>query len=55
MQSKDKAIDALDFGERKNPILAFLARKYLSVQASSCAVEHMFSIAGHIFQLNVVA
>jgi hypothetical protein len=31
------------------PVLAKLAKKYLSVQASSAAVERMFSIAGHIF------
>ena len=31
------------------PQLADLAKKYLSVQASSAAVERMFSIAGHIF------
>ncbi len=31
------------------PALATLARKYLSVQASSAAVERMFSISGHIF------
>jgi hypothetical protein len=29
--------------------LATLAKKYLSVQASSAAVERMFSISGHIF------
>jgi hypothetical protein len=31
------------------PNLARIARKYLAVQASSAAVERMFSIAGHIF------
>ena len=36
--------------EQKFPLLAKLAKKYLSVQASSAAVERMkFSIAGHIF------
>ena len=29
--------------------LAILAKKYLGVQASSAAVERMFSISGHIF------
>jgi hypothetical protein len=33
------------------PSLATLAKKYLGVQASSCAVERMFSIAGHIFSV----
>ena len=33
------------------PGLALLARKYLSVQASSASVERMFSIAGHIFSV----
>ena len=44
--------DALEFWkthEAMFPLLALLARKYLSVQASSCAVERIFSIAGHIF------
>ena len=31
--------------------LAELAKKYLSVPASSACVERMFSIAGHIFSL----
>ena len=31
------------------PELAKLAKKYLSIQASSAAVERMFSISGHIF------
>ena len=29
--------------------IARLAKKYLGVQASSAAVERMFSISGHIF------
>ena len=33
------------------PELAVLARKYLSIQASSGACERMFSLAGHIFSL----
>jgi hypothetical protein len=33
------------------PILATLAKKYLSVPASTAAVERMFSIAGHIFSI----
>lgn len=37
--------------ELRFPSLAKLAKKYLSVQASSAAVERMFSIAGHIFSL----
>lgn len=37
--------------EQKFPLLAKLAKKYLSVQASSAAVERMFSIAGHIFSI----
>lgn len=44
--------NALEFWkkyEKHFPQLADLARKYLSVQASSAAVERMFSIAGHIF------
>ena len=49
-----KEKDALAFwkkNEENFPRLAILARKYLSVQASSCAVERMFSIAGHIFSV----
>ena len=45
-------IDALVFWKKYEsvfPILAKLAKKYLSVQASSAAVERMFSICGHIF------
>ena len=33
------------------PSLSRLARKYLSVQASSAECERMFSISGHIFSL----
>ena len=50
--SEQQHKDALLFWktyERVFPYLAKLARKYLSVQASSAAVERMFSIAGHIF------
>ena len=46
--------DALDFWRTHEigfPGLALLAKKYLSVQASSGAVERMFSIAGHIFSI----
>ena len=46
--------DALDFWRKHEaifPLLAVLAKKYLGVQASSCAVERMFSIAGHIFSV----
>lgn len=50
--SESKITDALKFWKLYGshfPQLADLARKYLSVQASSAAVERMFSIAGHIF------
>ena len=33
------------------PELSVLARKFLSIQASSAACERMFSIAGHIYSL----
>ena len=49
-----KRVDALNFWrthENVFPSLALLAKKYLSVQASSAAVERMFSIAGHIFSV----
>ncbi len=35
--------------EKLLPALAVLAKKFLSVQASSASCERMFSIAGHIF------
>lgn len=35
--------------EKSFPSLAVLARKYLSVQASSAACERLFSLSGHIF------
>ncbi len=47
-------LTALDFWrtyEKVFPSLARLAKKYLSIQASSAAVERMFSISGHIFSL----
>ena len=37
--------------EKTFPELAILAKKYLSVPASSAAVERMFSISGHIFSV----
>ena len=46
--------DALDFWRMHEivfPGLELLAKKYLSVQASSAACERMFSIAGHIFSV----
>lgn len=46
--------DALNFWRTHEivfPELALLAKKYLSVQASSAACERMFSIAGHIFSV----
>jgi hypothetical protein len=49
-----QATNALDFWkvhEHQFPTLAILAKKYLSVQASSANVERMFSIAGHIFSV----
>ena len=53
-QESENEIEALLFwkiNESIYPILAKLAKKYLSVQASSAAVERMFSICGHIFSL----
>ena len=50
--SESKPQCALAFWKKNEssfPILARLAKKYLSVQASSAAVERMFSICGHIF------
>ena len=52
--SDQDEVDALTFWkdhEQLFPGLALLAKKYLSVQASSAGVERMFSIAGHIFSL----
>ena len=46
--------DALNFWRTHEiifPELALLAKKYLSVQASSAACERMFSIAGNIFSV----
>jgi len=46
--------DALNFWRTHEiifPELALLAKKYLSVQASSAACERMFSVAGHIFSV----
>ena len=51
-QTKTKADNPLFWwkaNEHNFKCLASLAKKYLSVQASSAAVERMFSIAGHIF------
>ena len=48
----DKETNALSFWaatENALPALALLAKKYLSVPASSAAVERMFSICGHVF------
>ena len=51
--TKNKNKPLLFWKENQNrfPILAKLAKKYLGVQASSAAVERLFSIAGHIFSL----
>ena len=49
-----QGLDALNFWRKYEKVLsnlACLARKYLSIQASSAAVERMFSVAGHIFSL----
>ena len=43
-------LDFLKNYEKLFPELAVLAKKFLSVQASSASCERMFSIAGHIFQ-----
>ena len=51
---KEVDTDTLDWWRTHEvvfPGLALLARKYLSVQASSASVERMFSIAGHIFSV----
>ena len=50
----NSTMSALDFWKKHQvlfPSLATLAMKYLGVQASSAAVERMFSISGHIFSL----
>jgi hypothetical protein len=50
---QSKLSSPLDFWknyEKLLPELAVLAKKFLSVQASSASCERMFSIAGHIFQ-----
>ena len=47
-------LPALEFWKKEEsnfPYLAKIAKKYLGVQASSAAVERMFSISGHIFSL----
>jgi hypothetical protein len=52
--ARNSDLSALDFWktyETRFPALSNLARKYLSIQASSAAVERMFSIAGHIHSL----
>ena len=52
--AKSSEMSALKFWKKYQsvfPSLSSLARKYLSVPASSAGVERMFSIAGHIFSL----
>ena len=49
--SQNDFTDALNFWkcyQNKFPELAQLAKKFLSVQASSVSVERMFNLAGHI-------
>jgi len=43
-------LDFWKINESVYPELACLARKYLSIQASSGACERIFSLAGHIYQ-----
>ena len=50
----DTPTNALEFWKKYEfvfPLLAKLAKKHLSVQESSAAVERMFFICGHIFSL----
>ncbi len=52
--AKSSDLPALKFWKKYKcvfPFMATLARKYLSVPASSGNVERMFSISGHIFSL----
>lgn len=52
--ARKSELSALDFWrvyDKMFPSLARLAKKFLSIQASSAAVERMFSISGHIFSL----
>ena len=52
--AETKATNPLEFwklNEKRFPGLALLAKKYLSVQASSANAERMFSVAGHIFSV----
>ena len=50
----NSTMSALAFWKQQQvvfPSLDTLVMKYLGVQASSAAVERMFSISGHIFSL----
>jgi hypothetical protein len=50
--SSCKNFECLKFwreNEYQFPCISRLAKKFLGVQASSCQVERMFSISGHIF------
>jgi hypothetical protein len=52
LASEHRSTDPLCFWKQYEavfPTLAKLAKKYLSVPASSAAVERMFSISGHIY------
>ena len=46
-----KALEFWKANESVFPTLAKFAKKYLSVPASSCSVERMFSTCNHIFSL----